>query len=236
MGEKAGQGMQIYIAHSPGDSKLAAALADGLSDQGAEVLTTAQRKDLAGVADPVLDTPERDRTKVADPALEAAARHYLKKLKGPEPMQMERRIFLSYAREDSNHVREFHLELLGMGLLTFMDKSEICGIYASENWIARIFHELSTCCSMAFFLSPHSLQSIPVGYEVGFFLERMKVRSGVFFAVIMLHALDVDHFRQLGIPIIELYRLSPRDAAEEFVDSMVAFYRNLAEKAEEGQR
>jgi hypothetical protein len=88
-----------------------------------------------------------------------------------------------------------------------------------------MFEMLSTCFCMAMFLSPYSIQSAIVGYEVGFFIERMRIRSGVCLAIVLLQPMDTEDFRQQGIPVIEFYRLTAKDAADQFMRELVAFYQ-----------
>jgi hypothetical protein len=152
-------------------------------------------------------------------------------------MQMEERVFISYASEEYADVFRFHLELLRMGMFTWFDQSELMGIRLGEDWVERTFEMLSSCCSMAFFLSPHSAQSDVVSYEVGFFTERIRVRSGIFLAIVLLHKMDVEYFKQQGIPIIEFYRLTAKDAAEQFIYEMSAYYQQMqiSKRDAEGQ-
>lgn len=204
----------IYIAHVREDGELASAIAEGLKTQGCEDVRRSVHK----------------RSSIVSPRelseLDALAKQHLRKLRGPEPVEMDSRVFLSYAREDEHDVRRFHLELVRMGLDTFFDQSDIFGIYMGENWSARVFKELSLCCSMAFFLSPHSVQSTMAGFEIGFFIERKSCRSGVFLAIISMYETDTTHFERAGIPIVEYYKMTAKEAAERFIHEMVTFYRN----------
>lgn len=203
----------VHLSHAPADSHLASSLAEGLKKAGFAVVSrTIQPR---GRSDDSVEAEEFRRR----------AQPYLKKLKGPDPLEMDLRVYLSYATEDFEDVFRFHLELLRMGMFTFLDQSEIMGIHMGEDWMKCILQNLSTCCSLACFLSPHSLQSAFMGHEVSFFLERMRLRSGCFLCVVLMQKMEIGALGDLGVPVIEFYRLSAKDAAKQFVDHMVEFYQ-----------
>jgi hypothetical protein len=200
----------IYIAHAPADSHFASALAEGVKEHGLEVGRTVQRRGRAD--DPALAEKFRKR-----------AQPYLDELRGPRPMEMDFSVFLSYAREDFDDVFRFHLRLLEMGMVTFLDRSVATGVPFGKDWVDGILEKLTTCCSMAFFLSPHSIQSEFVSYEVRFFIERMKVRSGAFLATILLEKMDAEALRNHGAVVIDFYRMSAKDAADQYIRELLKF-------------
>ena len=158
------------------------------------------------------------------PEVEKVAQRYLNKLKGSEPMEMERRVFLCYSRKDYDEVWKFHLAILGSGLHSFFDQSELMGIRLGENWMERIFEMLSKCTTMAYFLTPHSIQSDFIRYEVGFFIERIRIRSGAFFAIVLLQDMEIGSLKELNVPIIEYYKMSAEDAVHQLIKEMISFY------------
>lgn len=158
--------------------------------------------------------------------LEQRAQPYLQMLRGPDPMRMEQRVFLSYSRKDIADVYPFHLELLKTGLRTFFDQSISMGIYITENWMDKVLQMLSTCCAMAVCWSPNLNNSAVASFEIGFFLERIKARSGVFIAVILLHKQPkMGQALNLYVPVIELYKIGAEGAADQFIKKMVEFYQ-----------
>jgi TIR domain len=229
-----GEGMKISLVHAPADREFVAMVAEGLRGQGAEVVhppgqVPADGESGTAKALRVDRSVQTNELAVGtDPLFEEKARRYLRKLKEPEPLEMEARVFLSYASEDAEAVRKFRGELSSVGVRTFLDQCRLrsSGIPAGVDWRESILSALSRCCAMALFLSPQSIRSAIVAYELGFFLERMQVRAGVFLGVVLLHETEADDLRQLGIPAIEFYTVGAKSAAAAFAREMVAFYTN----------
>jgi hypothetical protein len=203
----------IFLTGFEEDGPFIRAVAAALEAMGHETELPARLEDYPGVVS----------------ELKKRARRILREMKGPQPLEMELRIFLSFSSHDAAIVREFGHELGHRGMRFWNFTSSMFGF--GPYWIEGELKALSTCSGFTAFLSKSSLESVQVGFEIDFILERISCRSGIFFCIVLLEELPL----QLPepIPVIDLSKTGVAEAAKMFIEKAVTFYRSYIDSTHE---
>lgn len=202
----------FHFSYVSADSQLIANLADSIKKLGSEVISrTFQEREYSFTS--------REQARF----LERAA-WYLKGLDDPKPITMEPRLFVSYAREDYHFVRNFAQAFNkrdALGVKTWIDAENIID---AKNWMDEVLTALTSSWAFVLFLSRHTQQITGASAELHFILERMKRRSGTFFCVALLDKIDAGEFRNIHLPVMDLYKMSSEDAAKKLANEMIDFF------------
>jgi predicted nucleotide-binding protein len=122
------------------------------------------------------------------------------------------RIFLSYASEDKNRAAELTSQLAQRPNLHVFSADKMS---AGENWQSKIKKELSASDFFVILLSPTSMQSKWVQFELGAAWGLNKFIIPVVTSHDLLNKIPVD---LAGLHVIEMEHLKKADAISEIMD------------------
>lgn len=211
----AGGGKNIFLSGDPEDGAIGFGIHEDMKSYG---LTVTGRSGITRSHD---IAPEE----LAE-LIEVHDRH-LARLKSPDPVTVVRRLFLSYASEEADIVRQFARDLREHGVDTWLDEEDIAD---HHNWIEELYQALSVCCGFIRFESPNCLQSRVVKAELSFRMQLMEVREGLFFALVYPYKGDFKTEFEGNEFIFKLFERPSSEVAKGLVDVMNRFYYDYAER------